>query len=358
MHLPQKEFFTSNLMEWYGGYDRELPWKGEKDPYKIWLSEIILQQTRVEQGRPYYEKFVQNFPTVFDLANASEDVILKNWQGLGYYSRARNLRHTAKYIADHLGGNFPQNFKELLKLKGVGNYTAAAIASFAFNEPVAVVDGNVYRVLSRFFNITLPVDSVKGKSYFNALANELIDKKNPADYNQAIMDFGATVCLPKNPLCLSCPLASNCHGLNISKVSALPVKAKKLKKKQRYFNYLVLKKDNFIYLNQRNGKDIWKKLFDFPLIEDSKLMEVDELTNSDFWKKYSGNNSFRLVNISKPYEQVLTHQKITARFIEIEIKSELNSELNKVKMEDLYNFAFPKIIDCYLKDKTLTLSLL
>ena len=222
-----KHFFTKNLMAWFATNHRPMPWKGEKNPYLIWLSEIILQQTRVEQGLPYFLKFKENYPTVTDLANAPEDEVMRMWQGLGYYSRARNLHFTAKHIAYDLNGVFPKTYVEILKLKGVGTYTAAAIASFAYDLPNAVVDGNVYRVLARYFGIETPIDSTIGKKEFTKLAYELLDNKRPADYNQAIMDFGATQCKPKKPNCINCPLNQKCIGFNTQKIDTLPIKTKK-----------------------------------------------------------------------------------------------------------------------------------
>ncbi|MCR9286527.1 MAG: A/G-specific adenine glycosylase [Bacteroidetes bacterium] len=228
--MKQKQFFTKKLMEWFSQNHRPLPWKGEKNPYYVWLSEIILQQTRVEQGLPYFEKFKSTYPTVAGLANAPEDEVMKLWEGLGYYSRARNLHFTAKYISKELGGVFPSDFEGILKLKGVGPYTAAAIASFAFDLPHAVVDGNVYRVLSRFFGIEKAIDSTEGKKEFSKLAQTLIDTKQPANYNQAIMDFGATHCKPSSPNCGKCLMSLNCFAFKNSKIESLPFKSKKKKK--------------------------------------------------------------------------------------------------------------------------------
>ncbi|NJN78344.1 MAG: A/G-specific adenine glycosylase, partial [Saprospiraceae bacterium] len=232
MNKNQKKDFTPNLLFWFSKNYRPMPWKGERNPYYIWLSEIILQQTRVEQGLPYFLKFKENYPTIKDLAAATEDEVMLLWQGLGYYSRARNLHFTAKYITYELDGIFPNTYSEIIRLKGVGSYTAAAIASFAYNLPHAVVDGNVYRVLSRYFGIHTPIDSTEGKKQFEKLANDLIDKERAADYNQAIMDFGATHCTPRNPSCSACILSSNCIGFNTQKNDILPVKTKKIKKKE------------------------------------------------------------------------------------------------------------------------------
>ena len=358
-----KHFFTINLMRWFASHHRPMPWKGEKNPYLIWLSEIILQQTRVEQGLPYFLKFKEKYPTVKDLANAPEDEVMKMWEGLGYYSRARNLHFTAKYIANDLKGKFPKTHTEILKLKGVGAYTAAAIASFAYDLPHAVVDGNVYRVLARYFGIDTPIDSTIGKKEFAKLAHELLDKKKPADYNQAIMDFGATQCTPKNPNCKNCPLSKNCIGFNMQKSDILPVKIKKIKKKERFFHYLLINSNNSVYLQKRVEKDIWQNLYQFPMLETDKMMDFIELQKTDFWKSRVGNLAMSPAIISKTYKQILTHQKIWATFYEVDIISELEDDVIKnenyilVPKTDLNKFGFPKIIDLFLKEKTLSLKL-
>ncbi|CAM1341579.1 A/G-specific adenine glycosylase [Tenacibaculum amylolyticum] len=275
-------FFYNNLINWYLKNNRDLPWRKTKNPYKVWLSEIMLQQTRVAQGLPYFLKFTEAFPTVFDLAKAEESYVLKLWQGLGYYSRARNLHFTAKHIANDLNGEFPNSYKELLKLKGVGDYTASAIASICFNEDAAVVDGNVYRVLSRFFGITTPINSTEGIKEFKNLAQSIIQKDQPGVYNQAIMDFGALHCKPQNPLCTECDLAVNCVALATNKVSELPVKIKKIKIKKRYFNYLVIiTEGEKTIFKERTGKGIWQGLYEFPLIETTKSITAEELMDRE-----------------------------------------------------------------------------
>ncbi len=356
----KKKYFTKTLLEWFNKNDRPLPWKGEKNPYYVWLSEIILQQTRVEQGLPYFQKFKENFPTIFDLASASEDQVMKLWEGLGYYSRARNLHFTAKYIANELQGHFPNNYKAILALKGVGPYTAAAIASFAFGLPHAVVDGNVYRVLSRVFGIDTPIDTNAGKKQFYQLASELIEKQAPSKYNQAIMDFGATHCTPAKPSCAACPMSEHCIALANSTVHLLPVKSKKIKKKDRYFNYLICRIGENLLLKKRTEKDIWQNLYDFPLIETSGLLTKKELITHQIFQKIVGNNACQIKKISRPYKQVLTHQKIIAIFWEIELNDNLKQNdliFFQVKQKNINNFAFPKIVDLYLKDKSLYLEL-
>ena len=277
--MPKTNFtmtFSNILIKWYLQNKRDMPWRNTTNPYYIWLSEIILQQTRVEQGTAYYLKFVEIFPTVYDLASAKESEVLKLWQGLGYYSRARNLHFTGNYIVNELNGQFPSTYNEILKLKGVGDYTASAIASFCFDEPTAVVDGNVYRVLSRFFDIETPINSTKGIKYFKELAQELIDVDNAATHNQSIMEFGARMCKPQNPDCEICPLNDKCLALQQNKIKSLPVKDKKIKLKKRFFNYLVLvSSDEKTILNLREGKGIWQGLYEFPLVESEKTIDKE-----------------------------------------------------------------------------------
>lgn len=363
MTIPtqKKRFFTEGLMNWFAQNHRPLPWKGEKDPYLIWLSEIILQQTRVEQGMPYFLRFRTAYPTVTDLAAAPEDEIMKNWEGLGYYSRARNLHYAAKTIAGQYQGQFPQTYAEILKLKGVGPYTAAAIASFAYNLPHAVVDGNVFRVLSRFFGIDTPIDTTAGKKEFAALAQSLIDPDQAGDYNQAIMDFGATHCTPKSPGCSNCPFQTQCCALQQSRIEVLPVKSKKLEKKERFFHYLVINEGEDVLIKKRTAKDIWQKLYEFPLIERSTLVNGEQvLREAPLWEQVLGANQHEVTSVSKPFRQTLTHQKIIAVFIEIDLKNQQKSASDgfiKVKRKNLIKFAFPKIIDWYLRDNSLYLKL-
>ena len=270
--------FAPKILNWYREHQRDLPWRQTRDPYKVWLSEIILQQTRVAQGMPYYLRFVEAFPTVHDLANAPEEQVLKLWQGLGYYSRARNLHATAKTVVEDFDGKFPDTYKGLKSLKGVGDYTASAIASFCFDAPEPVVDGNVYRVLSRYFGIDIPINSTEGIKYFKELAREVMDSENIRDYNQGIMEFGAIQCAPKKPSCLLCPLQESCVALQENKVDQLPVKLNKTKIRNRYFNYLVLLDDDGnTILEQRRGKGIWQNLYQFPLIESERMLQAKEL---------------------------------------------------------------------------------
>lgn len=272
------DWFIKELVLWYATAQRILPWRGTTDPYKVWLSEVILQQTRVVQGLPYYQRFIAEFPTVVALAKAPEEQVLKLWQGLGYYSRAKNLHHTAQYITDKLGGEFPKTYNELIKLKGIGDYTASAIASFCYDEPRAVLDGNVYRVLSRLWGIATPINTPEGTKEFRTLANELLDKKQPATYNQALMEFGALVCTPQAPNCNDCIFQNRCWAYQHQQVTSLPVKLKKISIKKRYFNYLVwLTPDKKTCLQKRTTKDIWQGLYEFPLIESKHPVTYDEM---------------------------------------------------------------------------------
>lgn len=345
--------FTKTIISWYNKNKRDLPWRNTRDPYFIWISEIILQQTRVEQGMSYYLKFIKEFPTVKKMAAAPEEKIMKLWQGLGYYSRARNLHTTAKHISIQLNGKFPGTYDEIIKLKGVGPYTAAAISSIAFDQPHAVVDGNVYRVLARVFGIKTPIDSVKGKKEFNELANELLDKKQPALFNQAIMEFGATRCKPQNPDCENCVLNSICIAHSKNLIDVLPVKEKTTKVRNRYFNYVVLKHKNSIVIKKRTGKDIWKNLYDFPLIETAKELKEPQLLKTSEWKKIAGRSAYIIHSVSKTYKHVLSHQNIFARFWEVEAKKPLKVSRYHmlVEQKEFRYYAIPRLIDIYMNDQ-------
>jgi A/G-specific adenine glycosylase len=308
--------FSKKILQWYEENKRSLPWRETTDPYKIWLSEIILQQTRVVQGLPYYKRFVKAFPTVFSLAKAPQQQVLRLWQGLGYYSRARNLHTCAKKVVDDFDGKFPSNYNELKKLKGIGPYTAAAIASIAFKESVAVVDGNVFRVLARIFGIEKDVASNEGKAFFFEKANELIPKEQPDLFNQAVMEFGALHCLPQNPLCNTCIFAKTCVANQHDLQKVLPIKSKKLKVRNRYFYYFVIRHHNKIVMKKREGKDIWQGLYDFYLIETKRNQKVEGLMNHDKLLKDSTK-----ISESKIYKHILSHQKLLVRFIEMELPS-------------------------------------
>ena len=350
-----KKYFLRQLLQWNKEEnDRPMPWKGEKDPYKIWLSEIILQQTRVEQGWAYYNCFVSTFPDINKLAKAPEEKVFKLWEGLGYYTRCKNLIATAKFIATEKQGIFPDTYVEILELKGVGPYTAAAIASFAFNLPHAVVDGNVFRVLSRFFGIDTATDSTAGKKLFTALAQQLLDVKQPGIYNQAIMDFGAVICKPQNPLCSNCPLKSKCIAFLQDKVNLLPVKAGKLTKKLRWFYYFIVEFNGKIYVRKRGPKEIWENLYEFLLLETDRLMSIEEIHSSHFFKNIAGKNKVGIQHVSRMYKQQLTHQTIQGCFIEIKVKSEPQfKDCNPVTFKEFIKLPFPKFITGFLAENEL-----
>ena len=343
--------FSDKLIDWYQGNKRDLPWRHTNDPYKVWLSEVILQQTRVAQGLSYYLKFERVFPTVFDLAAAPEELILKNWQGLGYYSRARNMHSTAKQIVDDFDGKFPSSYDELILLKGIGDYTASAIASFCFGKKHAVVDGNVFRVLSRVFGIDTPIDSTVGKKNFKMLAEELICSDRPAIFNQAIMEFGALQCTPKSADCTSCPLNNTCVAYSLNQVNDLPKKSKKVKKRNRYFEYLVILTSDNTIIQQRKEKDIWAKLFEFPLIEYSEAPDP-ELVLADIGQFLK--MDFSVVQKSMPIKHLLSHQNLFVRFWQLELEDPpCNDGFIAVDMHELEQFAFPKVVDNYLKEVTI-----
>lgn len=343
--------FTRLLLKWnLEKNNREMPWKNESDPYKIWLSEIILQQTRVEQGLGYYLRFIQTFPTIHHLARAKDEKIFKLWEGLGYYNRCRNLITTGRYISKKKNGKFPESFAELKTLKGIGPYTAAAIASFAYNLPHAVVDGNVLRVLSRISGISQPIDSARGKKIFNDLADRILDKKQPGIYNQSIMDFGAMVCKPLSPLCKTCPCKKICYAFNHDLVNQLPVKEKKAVIKNRWFYYLILENKNDVVLRQRTRKDIWKELFEFPVIESAKEENIRTILLQAEKKEWIRMNGYSVTETSKVYKQKLTHQLIYATFTQIRLKQPLKctAGLLRVRKNKLTKYAFPKIVNSYL----------
>jgi A/G-specific adenine glycosylase len=341
--------FSSTLTIWYSIYKRELPWRNTKNPYFIWLSEIILQQTQIKQGLPYYEAFIAQYPTVFDLANADEHDVLKLWQGLGYYSRARNLHVTAKIVAGELNGEFPKSYHELLKLKGIGDYTASAIASICYNEPSAVVDGNVYRVLARYFGIKTPINSAKGVKEFKALASELMDKKNPGEYNQAIMEFGAKQCKPKNPDCNSCPLSSSCVALQNNMVDTLPVKQNTIKITKKYFNFLVfISKDKKTIFKKRTEKGIWKNLYQFPLIETETPLDPKDFINHPKIKSMLNGIPFEY-SLYNPNAIIhkLSHQHLHTKFWIIEVNSLPEEGL---LISEIHNFPTPILIANFINE--------
>ena len=334
-----------------------MPWKGEKDPYKIWISEIILQQTRVQQGLIYYQRFMDIFPDIKSLANAPEKKIYKLWEGLGYYSRCKNLIATAKFIHKNLDGKFPEKYEDILSLKGIGSYTASAIASFAFDQPYAVLDGNVFRVLSRFFGEEIPVNTTAGKKFYAELSQSLLNKKNPGKYNQAIMDFGAVVCKPALPLCLECPLQKKCVAFLKNKVFVLPINNTVNKQKKRFFNYLIIGYNKKFYVNKRTRKDIWQNLYEFALIETKTWLNENEILKNEKILSLLNQEDFTVKFISTKISQKLTHQLITGRFIHVEIKKPLSGKTHfAVNNSQLKMLPFPKFIASYLTDKNVSLN--
>jgi A/G-specific adenine glycosylase len=313
-----RRYFPDKIVKWYEENKRSLPWRETKDPYKIWLSEIILQQTRVAQGLPYYLRFVETYPSIKNLAEAPQEEVLRLWQGLGYYTRARNLQKCAQTIVDKHNGKFPTRYNELLGLPGIGEYTAAAIASISFNEPVAVVDGNVFRVLSRVFGINTPINSPEGKKVFTQLANDLIHQADPAEYNQGLMEFGALFCTPKNPRCEECTFKKTCHAYLHALQDQLPVKLKGKPSRKRYFYYFVFDQGDKLVMRKREEKDIWLGLFDFHLVEKSKPIKPEKLLQDENLNGWLSSKND--VKISKLYKHVLTHQTIFSRFIIIKNK--------------------------------------
>lgn len=355
--MPPKKtdnFFTKTLLDWNKQVNkRQMPWKGEKDPYKVWLSEVILQQTRVEQGLAYYNRFIESFSTVNALASASDEEVFKLWEGLGYYSRCRNLLATARYISFELGGVFPNTYPELLALKGVGPYTAAAIGSFAFNLPYAVVDGNVFRVLARYMGITTPIDTTEGKKEFTTIAQNFLDQKSPGLYNQALMDFGATVCKPAAPDCGRCVLQKNCRAFAKKWVDTLPVKRKKLIKTKRWFYYFILRYSDQVYVEQRTEKDIWQGLHQFYLVETKDPVTWTSPKIKNWLKKALGVQKATIQSISGSHKQVLTHQEINGGFIEIALGENPKTipQKNWVGISELKLLAFPRFINRYFEER-------
>lgn len=351
--MKNTALFSTLLLDWNRhSNDRQMPWKGERDPYLVWLSEIILQQTRVEQGLPYFLRFKEAYPTVRDLADAPEDDVMRLWQGLGYYSRARNLHHTAKQIAYELKGEFPATYHDIVKLKGIGPYTAAAIASFVFGERQAVVDGNVIRVLARVYGIDAPFDTTDGKKHFSQLAQELISTEHPGEYNQAIMDFGATVCTPLSPKCEECPMSGICVAYQQGLIADLPVRSKKIVKKERYFYYLVLKNEKEIIISKRIGDDIWKGLYILPYIESDKpIRKSIGQAVCDFLGQ-----KVKVEGYSKPYSQQLTHQSHQSVFLFIEGVELRDIHIDgavRVPLDKLSTFGFPKTVHLFLVENSL-----
>ena len=332
--------FTQTLLKWYKINKRDLPFRDTHDAYRIWLSEIIFQQTRIAQGLAYYEKFAKRFPTPLALAKAKEDEVLKLWQGLGYYSRARNLHAAAKSM---MNGKFPTTYDGVRALKGVGDYTAAAICSMAYNMPYAVVDGNVYRVLSRVFGVQTPIDTTEGKKEFTALAQKLLDKKFPGDFNQAVMDFGAMVCTPQTPRCKACPLAQKCMARRENCVDKLPVKAQKTKVSERFFHYIYVEQGAFTWLHKRGAGDIWQNLYEIPLVETAK---GGVLTKKPAWCGHA-----KLTPVGGPIKHVLSHRIIWAQLYRVVLPpaAKMPSEFLRVKKSSLETYAVPRLVQKLLE---------
>jgi A/G-specific adenine glycosylase len=343
--------FKSILNKWYLKNRRDLPWRNSKDPYSIWVSEIILQQTRVAQGIGFYNLFMHTFPTVHSLANAHEDEVLKVWQGLGYYSRARNMHKAAKQIVEKFNGKIPDSFKELLKLSGVGHYSAGAIASFAFKEVVPAIDGNVYRVMSRIYGLFASPYTTKGKREFYELVMELIDRKAPHHFNQALLDFGALQCPPRNPKCFECPFSQYCYAFRNNLVQSLPIKSKKLIPKNRFFVYLLIRCKGLTYIHKRNERDIWQSLYQFPLIETEKLLEEQQIITHPEWKRIFGRSLPKITYISPVVKHQLSHQNLNARFVIVEINritTFIKNSYLAIYTNSIYDYSVPRLIDNFL----------
>ncbi|GAA4325386.1 A/G-specific adenine glycosylase [Mucilaginibacter gynuensis] len=342
--------FAAELLKWYQQNKRDLPWRNTTDAYIIWLSEVILQQTRVEQGMPYFYRFLERYPDVNSFANAAEDDILKLWQGLGYYSRGRNMLKTARLVQQDCDGIFPTAYDELLKLKGIGEYTAAAISSFSAGEVRAVVDGNVYRVLARYFGIDEPINSTGAKKTFQTIATDLINKKMPGLHNQAMMEFGAMLCKPKNPGCGICPVRIGCYAFKHNATTYLPVKLKKLKVRERFLNYFLITDGDKILMNKRGENDIWANMYDLPLIETQTLLPANELFNLPETKEYFGSiiNNTEILPVQK---HILTHQRLYVRLIKLNTQPvKLEQKWFYTEVQNLEKLALPKIIFIFLKN--------
>ena len=347
---PTSEFSTisSLLSEWYERNKRDLPWRNMTDPYKIWLSEIILQQTRVEQGLPYFQSITNCFPKVENMAEAPLDDLLKLWQGLGYYSRARNMHEAAKQVMNEFDGKFPSNYEDLLKLKGVGEYTASAVASIAYKQPKAVVDGNVFRVISRLFDIYTPINTTEGKKFFTKMAEELLDRKHPDNHNQAMMDFGATQCTPTNPSCMICPLSGHCIAYITGKTQNLPVKLASAKKQNRYFHYFFFTDETFTWIQQRTQKDIWQQLWEFPLIESDREEHIETLLKRKDVSAWTGGHG--IIGTPVNLKHILTHRVIFAKFIPVHIEHQKKYPdlWKKIKIDELNHYAVSRLMELFI----------
>ncbi len=343
--------FKNIIIKWYNQNRRDLPWRETKNPYYIWISEVILQQTRVAQGLNYYIRFISTFPTIKDLANADIDRVMKVWQGLGYYTRARNLHASAKQILADYNGEMPSKYAELINIKGLGPYSAGAIASFAFGEAVPAIDGNVYRVLSRIFGVFSSPETAAGKKEFFNLTMELMDKDNPDTFNQALLDFGALQCVPRSPNCADCTFQDICYAHRNNLTNQLPTKGKKLKTRDRYLNYIIIKLKDYTYIQRREAGDIWTSLYEFPLIETDSQVDILTLTKHVIWKELFAKNKITTVYESKPIKHILSHQTLYTKFYIVELSKPtyyITSNYLKVMIEDLQDFSTPRVIDNFL----------
>ncbi|MBS1521871.1 MAG: A/G-specific adenine glycosylase [Bacteroidetes bacterium] len=341
---------SDELIQWYLKNKRDLPWRGTTNAYVIWLSEIILQQTRVEQGMPYFHCFLEKYPDIKAFAAADEDEILNLWQGLGYYSRGRNMLKTAREIVAEYGGEFPTEYEQLIRLKGIGEYTASAISSFSANQAKAVVDGNVFRVLARYFGISEPINSTRGKKLFQDAANDILNKENPGLHNQAMMEFGAMLCKPKNPDCAICPVRSGCYANHNNVITELPQKLKTVKIRERFLNYIVVTDGDTILMNKRDEKDIWANMYDFPLFETSHRLTAEEVLQLPEFKSHFGENNL-IIDTYPIKKHVLTHQHLHAQFIHISNKPiKLEQKWFYIDVNILENIAMPKIIFIFINN--------
>ena len=345
--------FRQALATWYQSNKRDLPWRHTTDPYIIWISEIILQQTQVVQGLGYFNRFIERFPNVKSLAEAPLDEVLKLWQGLGYYSRARNLHASAQQIMIQFHGEFPTEHAQVLSLKGIGEYTAAAICSFAYQQPFATIDGNVYRVLARYFGIDTPIDSTEGKKLFSVLATELLDREHPDTHNQAMMEFGALQCTPSSPNCDACPLQNSCIAYNHKRITELPKKTGKTSVRARYFNYIFMNLDTKTYLHQRGPKDIWQGLYEFPLIETTQATNVEELLKSEPFQTLTDGQSFTILGTSPTKKHVLSHQHIFAQCIHIQLdkKATALNQYTEIDLKNLHDYPTSRLMELFLELK-------
>jgi A/G-specific adenine glycosylase len=339
--------FSERLLSWYLDHKRDLPWRGESDPYKIWISEVILQQTRVQQGWNYYLKFTTEFPDIATLANAPNQDVMRVWQGLGYYSRARNLQTAAQQIVAQYNGKFPEHFDEIITLKGIGSYTAAAIASIAFGKPYFAADGNVYRVISRLFGILEDINLPKAKNQIQNIGNQLIQKVSPADFTQALMEFGAIHCTPKLPLCRECPFENTCYALKHNLVEMLPVKVNKVKVKNRFFHFLIFAQNDQLLVEQRTGQDIWQNLYQFPLIE--TFEPIIDLTTHDL--KPFNIKSLDCLTFLKTYRHKLTHQQLSVHFYTVNaVELSIQPHQHWASKEQLSTMGFPIVIANFIQE--------